>query len=62
MNAIYSGRSFPTFRQNVLPPSTVSKGKESEHRYVCCLLLAYLAYFSNLKMDAVRSSETSINF
>jgi hypothetical protein len=48
-DAMRPGRSSPTFRNNVLPPS-----------YAWFLLVTYLAYSSTVKMEAVRSSETSV--
>jgi hypothetical protein len=31
-------------------------------RHLCCLLVAYLPYYLALKMEALFSSETSVNF
>jgi hypothetical protein len=44
-----SGRSSPTFRNNVLSPSP------------CFLMVSYLAYQSTTKMEAVGSSEMSVS-
>jgi hypothetical protein len=50
MRRLSSGRSSPTFRNNVLPPSSA-----------WFLLVTYLAYSSTMKMEAVRSSEKSVS-
>jgi hypothetical protein len=46
-----------------VPPSSGSNNKPSKQRTVLlCLLIVCLAYPSTLKREAVRPSETSINF
>jgi hypothetical protein len=52
---VESDRNLPMFRRNVLPPPAGIT--------VFFLMVAFLAYFVlTLKMEAVRSSETSVNF
>jgi hypothetical protein len=62
-NAVQSVESQPTFRRNILPPFSGSKNKQAE----LCLPPAYTlvscsAYFSTMKMEAICSSETSVDF
>jgi hypothetical protein len=49
--------SSPTFRRNISPPSK-SKPSRPQSRY---LLISCLVHSSNLKIEAIRSSETSVN-
>jgi hypothetical protein len=58
---VYCRRNLPTFRTSVLLTSSVSKntlGKQPEEYSICYLL----GFPVTLKMEAVRSSETSVNF
>jgi hypothetical protein len=63
-DAVQSGRNSLTFRRNLVPPCLGSKIKPSKKQTAIwtesssCLLSIY----SPLKMEAVRSSETSVNF
>jgi hypothetical protein len=53
------------FRRNTLTPYSRSKnkpGKKQVARRACFLLISYLDYSSTLKMEAVRSSDTSAEF
>jgi hypothetical protein len=57
-DAVYYGRSLPIFRRNALP---VSSGSEiTSSKLVAYYLFVYSAPFSTLKMETVRSSETSV--
>lgn len=57
LNAVYSGRSLQTFRGNVLVPTSWARNKLCLLHYSCWLDLLFA-----LKMYALRSSETSVNF
>jgi hypothetical protein len=57
----YSGRSLWTFQRNVLPPSSRPKSKLSKKTSKQASQLAWLIS-STLKLEALCSSETLINF
>jgi hypothetical protein len=61
-DAMYSGRSVPMFRRNVMPPasgskSLISKKTARSKQDAVCLVSA-----PTFKMEAVNFSETSVNF
>jgi hypothetical protein len=58
-NAMQSVESQPTFRRNMIP-SSGSKNKPSEKP--ASKQVATSAYFSTPKMEAICSSETSVDF
>jgi hypothetical protein len=66
-DTVYSGRFSPTFRRNVSRPSSEPKSKPRHYSTRCrtqilALLAASFACSSTLKMEAVHSSDTSVNF
>jgi hypothetical protein len=62
-NAVQSFESQPTFRRNISPPPSESKNKPSKAFLATCfVLVSCLVYSLILKMKAIYSSETSINF
>jgi hypothetical protein len=56
--SLYFGRSLPTFRRNALTSSwrPKSKAKQARSEQTC------LPYSLTLRMEAIRSSETSVNY
>jgi hypothetical protein len=55
-------RSLPVFQINIQPPSSGRESKPSKRWARLTLFVAYLSYSLTLKMEAVCSSETSVNF
>jgi hypothetical protein len=60
-NVMQFSNSPPTFRRNEWPPTAGSKSKPSEISNKQALV-SCLAYTWNLKMEAISSSETSVDF
>jgi hypothetical protein len=63
--AVVFGRISPNFRRKISPPSSGSKSKSSEILEIRKLQAeqdSCLIYFSTLKMEAMRPSETSVDF
>lgn len=60
----YDGRSITTFRRNILGSTTKRKKRAVIRRsfVVCFVFVSSLHYSSSLKLQAVSSSETSVNF
>jgi hypothetical protein len=58
-DAVQCGKCLPMFRKNVLPPSSALS---TDQHASCILMVAFLVRFPTLKMEAVRSLETSVNF
>jgi hypothetical protein len=50
-------RCSPTFRGKVLPSSSGSRVSQASNHQLACL-----AYYSTLKMEAIHSSDTSVNY
>jgi hypothetical protein len=62
-NAMQSVESQLTFRRNMFPPSSWLKNKpETSMKSSGKQLVSCLAYFFTLKMEAISSSETSVDF
>jgi hypothetical protein len=65
---VESGKRLPKFRMNILPPfsrlkSTLCKQQATSALLTACfLLITCLSYCSILKMEAVFSSDTLVNF
>jgi hypothetical protein len=59
--AMWSCESQQTFRKIISPPFLRSKNKPMKNP-VCFMLVPCLAYFSNLNMEVIRSTEISIIF
>jgi hypothetical protein len=61
---VYSDKNILTFRINILPPFSVSKSKPSRQHALLLVrfILVCLVYSSNLKIEAVYYSETSVVF
>jgi hypothetical protein len=62
---MWSDERQPAFRRNILPLFSGFKCKPAWNTALlaaCFMLLSCLAYFSTLKLEEIRSSETSVGF